>query len=61
MTAPCKDCLDRHFNCHGTCKKYQQFKLDMGKVAEAKEKKRLSTPSLCRKVLKQIWKGERWK
>lgn len=61
MNAPCKGCLDRHFNCHGTCHKYQQFKLENEKIAEQKEKERLATPSLCRKVVKQIWKEERWK
>ena len=56
--APCKDCLDRHFNCHGTCPKYQQFKLELAKVAEARERERASTPELCKDVEREIW---RWK
>lgn len=56
MIAPCKDCLDRHFNCHGTCKKYQEFKLDLQRIAEKREAERVSTPDICRKVVKQIWR-----
>ena len=26
--APCKDCEDRHRNCHGECEKYKVFKFD---------------------------------
>lgn len=29
--SPCKDCCDRHFNCHSQCEKYLAFK---DKVAE---------------------------
>lgn len=27
--APCKDCPDRHHNCHSRCPKYKKFKEDM--------------------------------
>lgn len=23
---PCKDCVNRHYNCHATCEKYQKAK-----------------------------------
>lgn len=26
MTAPCKECPDRHRACHDSCEKYQEFK-----------------------------------
>lgn len=25
MTAPCKDCPDRHYKCHSECEKYKAF------------------------------------
>ena len=25
ITAPCKDCADRHVGCHSSCEKYQAF------------------------------------
>jgi len=25
MTAPCKDCSERHVGCHSTCLKYKAF------------------------------------
>ena len=26
MTAPCKDCPDRHYKCHSECERYREFK-----------------------------------
>lgn len=25
ITAPCKDCAERHIGCHSSCEKYQAF------------------------------------
>ena len=57
MKAPCKDCEKRHFNCHGTCPAYQTFRLELDKRCEERAMKAVSTPEICRKVVKQIWKG----
>lgn len=40
MLAPCKDCQDRHPNCHSTCEKYAEFKAEneRRKAAIAKDK-----------------------
>lgn len=36
MIAPCKDCKERHINCHSECLEYKLWK-----IYEAEEKKRL--------------------
>lgn len=54
--APCKDCFDRKFLCHCSCKKYKAFKEEIEKQAEAKRIENEGTPVLCRKVVKQIWR-----
>ena len=56
MTAPCKDCQDRCEKCHKTCSEYYLFKQERKRIANQKEKDRVSTPEICRTVVKQIWK-----
>lgn len=34
-TAPCKDCSDRHPNCHSKCEKYKEFRRELEARAEA--------------------------
>ena len=26
IQAPCKDCQDRHVNCHSTCERYKEYR-----------------------------------
>jgi len=33
-SAPCKDCLDRHYACHDTCPHYKAFKDHNQRVSE---------------------------
>ena len=56
MIAPCKDCWDRREGCHVICSEYYLFKQGIKKVSEQKAREVRSTPELCRKTLKQIWK-----
>ena len=56
MTAPCEDCQERFEKCHWYCSEYYLFKNELKRVAMEKEKVRRSTPELCKKVVKQIWK-----
>ena len=56
MTAPCKDCQERCEGCHKTCSEYYLFKQHRKRIAARKEKDRVSTPEICRSVVKQIWK-----
>lgn len=56
MKAPCKDCLQRKFLCHGQCEKYKEFKKKLAEVAEAKQKLNASTPEPCRKVERWLWR-----
>lgn len=36
-TQPCKDCPERHINCHATCSRYKAFREWYGKIT-AKER-----------------------
>ena len=56
MIAPCKDCRDRQEYCHKTCSEYYLFKQQIKRASDAKLKEARSTPELCRRVAKQIWK-----
>lgn len=35
MMSPCKDCTNRHINCHASCDDYSEYKI---KTAELNEK-----------------------
>ena len=61
MTAPCKDCNDRHTGCHAECEKYKRFAEEREYNRQERGKKNAALPELPRKVVKQIWKEERWK
>ena len=39
ISAPCKNCPDRHYVCWGTCKKYKKFKeeWERGKAVRREE------------------------
>lgn len=39
-TAPCKDCPDRHPNCHSKCAKYKDFRHELDIKAEAIRKQK---------------------
>lgn len=40
VSSPCKDCSDRHFNCHSTCPTYGNWKAEENrKNAEVDAKK----------------------
>jgi len=38
--APCKDCSERYFGCHGKCQKYQEFRAKRNKELEENIKTR---------------------
>ena len=61
MNAPCKNCEDRHTGCHAECEKYKAFAEEREKHRQERGLKTASMPELPRKVVKQIWKEERWK
>ncbi len=35
---PCKDCKDRHKNCHSTCEKYISLKSENDRIAKKVQK-----------------------
>ena len=45
MTAPCKDCADRHFKCHSCCERYKEFRK---RCDDMRERERLD--NLGRKI-----------
>lgn len=34
ITSPCKDCRERKPNCHASCEKYEQYKLDIQQIRD---------------------------
>ena len=38
MIAPCKDCPDRYLNCHDQCEKYKEYKEELDRVREIRNK-----------------------
>lgn len=34
MTVPCKDCINRHVNCHSDCEKYKSWRQEMDVVRD---------------------------
>jgi len=32
IEAPCRNCHDRHFGCHGECEKYQKYNAQMNVI-----------------------------
>lgn len=45
MTAPCKDCPDRHYKCHSECGRYKEFRKQCDNV-----RKQMQLESLARKI-----------
>lgn len=45
MTAPCKDCPDRHYKCHSECERYKEFRKHCDNV-----RKQMQLESLSRKI-----------
>ena len=46
ITAPCKDCPDRHINCHSSCERYAEYKKKNNEQREKDYKERLVTMQL---------------
>lgn len=38
MNAPCKDCPERHENCHKSCEKYKAFRAWIDQINQNKAK-----------------------
>ena len=59
LSAPCKDCRDRKLLCHGTCQRYQEYKVQ----AEDLKRKRYqywdSFPVLSRELRQKMNKLSR--
>ena len=63
MGAPCKDCPDRVFDpdtgesCRKTCDRWAAYEEKKNAAAAEKARQQAATPVLCRKVVKQIYRG----
>lgn len=44
--APCKDCPDRHINCHSSCEKYGEYQKKNNEQRDKDYKERLVTMQL---------------
>ena len=55
-TAPCKDCLDREPRCHSNCQKYLAWKAEVDEQNAIRAREQAAIPSLCRKVVRQIYR-----
>ena len=56
MKAPCMNCEKRHFNCHGTCPDYQEFRMERDRKSEEKALMISSTPEPSKTMVRKIWK-----
>ena len=45
MTAPCKDCPERHMGCHSKCEKYIEYHKFREEVLKRKEQDRVRCKS----------------
>ena len=61
MTAPCRDCERREPGCHGSCPDYKSWREEMDRQAEIRNKEREAAPAVPHRVVKRIWKEQRWK
>ena len=61
ITAPCKDCPDRHYACWGSCEKYKAFRKELDRAREARRdemlRKSVTSESLERTMKRIHWKG----
>ena len=53
---PCKDCIQRHYNCHSECEQYNRYREQMRK-RNAELSKKLSYECIARK--RDIYAGLR--
>lgn len=63
MTAPCKDCKERHDICWQDCERYFKYKKEMGEIKEKirEERKRVSMEHKRASRVKAIHKFEKIK
>ena len=53
--SPCKECENRHPNCHSECKAYLAYKAKCDRITKQKEAERLATPE-SEHMKKCAWK-----
>ena len=56
--APCKDCTDRHYGCHSTCKKYSEWKNNYEEERESKLNNSMKTCIARAFLIEQNLKGK---
>lgn len=49
ITAPCRDCIDRHMNCHASCVKYIEWRQDMDAMKEKITVKKIADAEECKR------------
>ena len=53
MNAPCKDCPERHENCHKSCEKYKAFRA-LREELNAKQYREMDTVSCIFESVKRL-------
>lgn len=43
----CKNCADKHLNCHSECSKYAKYKEQLSELKEAMRRSPRTLPSAC--------------
>ena len=57
INCPCKGCLDRHFNCHALCRRYEDFKIE--KAAETDFLREQNRDVVSTRAVRTHWRNLR--
>ena len=60
--APCKDCTDRKLLCHGSCKRYQEYRAKVEAAQRERQKESDASRPLPKEIrykLNKISRGKR--
>lgn len=59
LTAPCKDCAERHPGCHSECARYKEYSREMAEIRERKILNNEADRVITDRHVAQHWKW--WK
>ena len=57
--SPCMDCVDRKLLCHGSCKRYQVYRVEVEKEQAERQKVRDAKCPLPKEILDKMAKVSR--
>ena len=59
VEAPCRDCAERHYNCHGSCRKYLAFRAVVDERNARRASLREGNPERGKLLTEIKWRKER--